>query len=432
VRLYSRAIPDIQAGEIYTFAANVATDITDATHSPSMLMAITSGLGAKNSGILLEHLQFGPGDPAYPATQGTIFDAYQKDLFPDATEGWQTLSVNYTAPLTPTYLDVNADNVFDQADLDIIADIFGNPTSAAYEGFTDERNVCKAALKIYGHEDMTSAIHVWLDNLRVYRSAYELDLGLETTVYSVPTDYTGILPEAAVGAQPSGSIDGTFEGTTDLDALGFALANGSGNIPKNLRDPFGSYPADATFGDASSGTFSVISGPDHTKSGGSSQCLRIQLAGTPSGTDVTMRASMNSAIVLLPGSGIYCMEGYLSMAGGQNEVSTNRTPQYTLALVQCAPNPLAANYGLVYVTGGTPSSIAEDGWDRFVGTGYIPDTQSIPGKEAVMARIALVAQGTFADPFSNFTTAQAYIDDLRIVQVDDPAKFFDADLFDSI
>jgi hypothetical protein len=431
VRLYSRAIPDIQPGEVYTFAANVATDIANATHSPSMLMAITSGLGAKNSGVLLEHIQFGPADPEWPFTQGTITDAYQKDIFPDATEGWQTLSVNYTAPLTHTYLDVNADNAFDQADLDIIADIFGNPTSPAYEGFTDERDVAKAALKIYGHDGMSSTVHVWLDNLRVYRSAYELDLGLEQTVYSAPVDYTGILPSAAAGPQPTGNMDGTFEGTTDLDALGFVEANGSGLLPASFRAPYGSFAADATYGNATPGSFSVISGPDHTKSGGSSQCLRLQLTGSTSGSDVSIRAFLNSAIVLLPSSGIYCMEGYISMAGGQNEVSTNRAPEYTLALVQMAPNPLGVNYGLVYVNGGTPSSIAAEGWDRFVGTGYIPDTQSIPGKEAVMARVSLLAHTPYGDPAGNFTTAQAYLDDLRIVQVDDPAKFFDADLFDN-
>jgi hypothetical protein len=432
VRLYSRPFTDIQAGEVYTFAANIATDITDVTNAPNILMAMSSPLGAKAMGYQLSRLQFGPSDPEYVATGGTVLDAYQQDIVPLASDGWQTVSVNYSPPLTPAWLDLNGDNNFDQADLDLIADIFGNPTSAAYAGWTDELATAHCALRVSAHEDATSPFAVWIDNLRVYRSAYELDLGLEKTAYSAVADLTGVVPTAII-SQPGSALDGSFEGSTVLDDVGLVLDNGSGNIPEFQRAAAGGpWPDDATYGDASAGSFSVISGPDHTKSGGSSQCLQLQLTGTPGGTDVTMRAWASSAVVLLPGSGIYCMESYMTMSGGQNEVSTNRTPRYTIALNQMAPNCLASSYGAVLGYGGTASSIADDGWDRIVGTAYLSDRQAISGKEAVMARVILQANGAFGQPFSDYTSAKAYIDDLRIVQVDDPAKFFDADLFDSI
>jgi hypothetical protein len=181
VRLYSRPFTDIQAGEVYTFAANIATDITDVTNAPNILMAMSSPLGAKAMGYQLSRLQFGPSDPEYVATGGTVLDAYQQDIVPLASDGWQTVSVNYSPPLTPAWLDLNGDNNFDQADLDLIADIFGNPTSAAYAGWTDELATAHCALRVSAHEDATSPFAVWIDNLRVYRSAYELDLGLEKT-----------------------------------------------------------------------------------------------------------------------------------------------------------------------------------------------------------------------------------------------------------
>ena len=432
VRLYSRPFTDIQAGEVYTFAANIASDIADVTHAPNILMAMSSPLGAKAMGYQLSRLQFGPSDPEYVATGGTVLDAYQQDIVPLGTDGWQTISINYAPPLTPAYLDLNGDNAFDQADLDLIAGIFGDPLSAGYAGWSDELSTAHCALRFSGHEDMTSAFAVWVDNIRVYRSAYELDLGLQKTAYSAVADLTGILPSAII-QQPGSPLDGSFESSTVLDDVGLVLDNGSGNIPAFQRAANGGpWPDDATYGDASPGSFSVISGPDHTKSGGSSQSLQLQLAGTPGGTDVTMRAWASSATVLLPGAGIYCMEAYMTMSGGQNQVVTNRTPRYTIALNQMAPNCLASSYGAVLGFGGTSNSIADDGWDRLVGTAYLSDRQSISGKEAVMARVIVQANGAFGQTFSDYTSAKAYIDDVQIIQVDDPAKFFDADLFDSI
>jgi len=431
VRLLARVIRDLQAGEVYTFAANIATDIADATHSPLLLMSLSSGLGAGGAGFLIDHIQFGPSDPEYAATQGTILDAYQKDVVPDSSEGWQTLSINYTPPLTDFWFDSNGDNVFDQTDLDFIADLFGNPAGALYEGWTDEKTVARAGLRIAGHDGMTAPFHVWLDNLRIFRSAYELDLGLEKTEFTAPATLTGLLP-SFVG-QASGSIDGSFESYAgDLGAIGFVLDNGTGLIEDHFRSPIGSFPADATYGDASPGSFSVITGPDHTKSGGSDSCLQIQLTGTQTGTNVNMRAWIDTAIVALPGSGIYAMEAYMTKSGVSNQVGTNRTPKYTFALNQMAPNPLGCAYGYVMTLGGTPNSIADDGWFRIVGTGAIPDTQSIPGKEAVLARGIIQCQGEYGLATSNFNTVKAYVDDMKIYRVDDPAKFFDADLFDSI
>jgi hypothetical protein len=424
IRMTSRAFTDVQAGEVYTFAMNVATDIQDATDAPGMLMALLSGLGSNISGFNLDHLQFGPGDPEYTATQGSLLDEYHKDIFPDATEGWQTLSVNWTPPMTMSWFDLNADNNFDQDDLDLIATIFGSPSSAAYEGWTNELTTMKAAFRISAHADQENDFHVWMDNLRIYKSAYELDLGLEKTEYAASAgDISALLPPALVQTT-TGDIDGSIESySSDLDGIGFKLADGSGLIDAYLRDPYGSFPAGSQFGNASAASIDVADGPDHTKSDQSSKSISIRLTGTESGDFINMRAWIETTFVALPGSGIYCMETYMTKNQASNAVSTNRTPTYLIALNQGGPNPLVTSYGTVMTFGGTPNSIGDDGWARVVATGYIPEAQ--------LARAIVQAQEDNVLAATNFGTVEAYFDDFKIYRVDDPAKFFDADLFDS-
>jgi hypothetical protein len=433
-RLLSRAFLGLQAGEVYTFALNIATDIADATHSPELLMSMSSGLGAGGGGMIVEHVYVDPG-----LIPDVILNAYQQDIIPQAADGWQTLSVNYTPPLTDRFFDVEgADGDYDAADKAVLEDLFGNPASAAYEGWTDEKTVAKATFRVNGHDDMTSPFNVWIDNLRVYRSAYEADLGLEVTEYVTPATLTGLLP-TGIPPQTGGSIDGTFETyTTTLDAIGFVTESGEGLIDEWQRDPLGPFVADAVFADASSGSLTVAAGPDHTASGGSGTSLQIQMSGTltaGAGTPVALRSWIDTGVVAVPGSGVYAMELYMTKTGGRTDGFQDagaRTPKYVYVMNQVAPNPLGPAYGNVMTLGGTPNSLADDGWARVVGTGYISDRQEIAGKGGVLIRGVIQTETDLgADP-ANFNAIVAYVDDVRLVRIDDPAKFFDADLFDSI
>jgi hypothetical protein len=421
-RLFSRAFTGLEAGEVYTFAVNVATDITDATDSPNVLMAMASGLGAGSMGFYGDHLYVND-----PSVAGTVLAEYQRggDPLPFADDGWQTLSVNYTAPLTPKWFGFAAApfDVFDAADQAVLDGITGA------EGWTGELTVAKAAFSLQARSDLSSTIHVWMDNLRVYKSAYELDLGLAKTEYVTPASLTGILP--AFVPQTTGDIDGSLEAYSstgdleaDLDAIGFAFDNGGGFI-----DPFqrssngGPYPDNYEYVDGIAGV-SVSTSVDHTKSAGSSNSLQIALTGTETATQRNFRAWVDTAIVALPGSGIYCVEAYISKARATNINETDRTPSYTVALNQAAPQ-LGFSYGAFLDQGGVPVSVGEetDAWMRLVGTGYIPDAQ--------LARGVIQIMEAWDADVSNFDVP-SYIDDIKILRVDDPAKFFDADLFDSI
>lgn len=429
-RLMSRALTNAQPGEVYTFAVNVATDITDATHSPNYNMAMTSQFGAMISGTYME--QFGLGAPA----AGSVLEDYHKDVVPWAADGWQTLSVNFTPPLTYFWLDANADNTMDSADLALISAFLASRETGA----GDPIEMIRASLKIWTRDGtgfsglnlpMTDTFHIWMDNLRIYKSAYELDLGYQVTEYVVPQSTAGIMPALWTDPQPSGNIDGSFEGytntgniQTDLDAIGFAVGDGTA-----AREP---WFLGGWYSDAGTGAVSVNTSIDHTKSGGSSNCLQIALpsGGEPAGANY--RSFVPSAIVGPAGSGqsgIYGIEMYVSKARSTNNVIGDRTPMSKLSLQTIAPISLGPNYNAVLVNGGLPDSVgAEDNnWLRLVFTAYI--------NEAQLFRAAIVMQEPLPDGFTQSSDqfdVPVYFDDIRVYSVDDPAKFFDADLFDSI
>lgn len=418
-RLQSRVFLGIQTGEIYTFSANVATDVTTATNSPNILMGLASGLGGVAMGFNLEHFQYGS------LAVGTVLEQYQRDITPLAADGWQTLSVNYTPPLSRQYFDVDADGDMDQADIDYLATTF-----LAQQGFSDERTAMLAAFRVATRRDMTATTHMWIDNLRVYRSAYELDMGLAKTKYYQRADITGILPPSFI-SQTTGDMDGSFESYAgDLSAIGFFKENGAGEADQAKRSPYGSLPSDAAYLDCSASGVTVNTSVDHTKSAGSSKCLQIALAGTDADFR-NVRGWVNSAIVAVPGSGIYCAEMFMSKQRATNSLESDRTPTYTMGLLQCAPN-FGVGYGAYLQYGGAPISIGEEenNWLRIVGTGYIASAQ--------LVRVFLQVEEAFEPPtgrpasaalVTNFSVP-SYFDDITIYGVDDPAKFFDADLFD--
>lgn len=410
-RLVSRAVTGVVPGEVYTFAVNVASTVPNATHSPSVLMALVSGLGTMNCGFFLHHEAF----VGVPVAVGTVLEQYQKDIFPFASDGWQTLSVNYTPPLTRTYLDVDVDGDMDGDDQTLI-----DAVTSADEGWTDEVQAMRAQLKMFARADMTTTTYVFLDNLRIYRSAYELDLGYEKTSYTEPADLTGILPSPPI-VGPSGALDGSMESYSgSLDAIGLKLETGAGSGPPH-RPLFSVI-------DAGAGAVTVNTSVDHTKSNNSSNCLQIQLPNAGEATpNVAVRSRIVTTIVDVSGggSGVYCMEAYVSKQRATNSVQADQTPTLTVALNQMAPNALQPANGTFMLKGGLPESVgAEDNnWLRLVGTAYIPNAQLVRGL------ITLVE--SYTEPSAWFSVP-VYIDDIKLYRVDDPARFFDADLFDSI
>jgi hypothetical protein len=307
----------------------------------------------------------------------------------------------------------------DQADLDFLATNVG-----ALSGWSDERTAMMASLKVWTRSDMTATTHIWLDNLRVYRSAYELDMGLAKTKYSVHTDGAPYQPPTLIAVGATGNMDGTFESYAgNLGAIGFTKENGSGDPGAYRKAPYGTLAAGATYADAAAAAVSVNTSVDHTKSAGSSKCLQIAMAGTD-GTNLAVRAWVDSTLVAVPGSGIYCAEAFVSKQRATNSLSTDRTPTYTVGLLQMAPNAFVG-YGAYLKFGGIPISVGEEtnNWMRVVGTGYINDAELL---------LAFVQMEEAFDATVSSFSVPSYFDDIAIYRVDDPAKFFDADLFDSI
>jgi hypothetical protein len=434
-RLLSRAITGCMPGDVYSFSLNIASDCADATSCPTIQMAMLNPLGANAAGFVLERLAF----PGVPGTEGTALETYAQDIMPLDTDGWQTLSVNWTPPLTRTWFDVvgtdglpPADGQMTSHDIAVIDDFF-----STNEGFTNDLQAVRASLYIYespsrniqGMPPMTDTVHLWMDNLRIYKSAYELDLGYAKTEYvNATTDLAAIIGTVAIVPEPTGPIDGTFSTSdTDLDAMGFAVDDfGTELPPADMVTPYGTLPLSAITNSCDSTCGAVNTSVDHTKSGGITNCLQITLPSSGDAADSMFKAQVASSVVDTPeGSGVYCMEMYVSKARTTNVNSDDKTPTYKLILNQVAPNALVVPYGMQLNFGGVPDNVGleENNWMRIVGTGYIPDCQ--------LLRVLIQIEESFYEDSSNYDVP-SYFDDIHIYRVDDPAKFFDADLFDSI
>lgn len=428
-RLVSRVMDGVEPGDVYTFAVNVATDIEEATNTPTVLMALANPLGAIASGFFLYQVAL----PGIPQLAGSILEQYHKDIIPFADDGWQTLSVNYAPPLTRTWLGYFASPYDVMNDDDITA---VQAITSANEGWTDDLTAVRAALKMESRPDTTASFHVWLDNLRVYRSAYELDLAYAKTEYVVPATLSGYWNTSFVSVpQPTGNIDGTIESyTSTLDGIGFAVETWIGvSLAEVWRViPYGTLPYGSGYLSVAPAQFTVnTSGVDHTKSNNSQNCLQIALPATGDAVNRCLRAQLDTAVVETPeGSGVYCVEMYVSKQRATNTLITDRTPAYKIALGQMAPNALGPAYGSFINQGALPESVGAetDNWLRLVGTGYIANAELI--------RAVIQVEETFSSNLSVESVAHfqvpTYFDDIHLYRVDDPAKFFDADLFDSI
>jgi hypothetical protein len=429
-RLISRAITGCLPGDVYTFSMNIATDVDDATNIPSMQMAMLNPLGASAAGFVLHRLAY----PGVAGVEGTVMESFKQDIIPLATDGWQTLSANWSPPLTRSWGGGFAapTDVFNDDDIAVIDAYF-----SSLENFTNDLQAVRASLYVYERRptfaagtEMTDTVHLWMDNLRIYRSAYELDLGYAKTEYvdAVPNLSDYIPVSLLLIPEPTGPIDGTFSASdTDLDAMGFGVdefGTELAGLPR--RTPYGPLPADAQYNSVSASQVTVNTSVDHTKAGGITNCLQVALPSTGDSAYRAFKAQIVSSVVATPeGSGIYCMEMYVSKARTTNVNADDKTPIYKLLLNQVAPNALATPYGVQFTRGGLPDNVGleENNWIRVVGTGYIPDCQ--------LLRVMIQVEESFTEDSSNYDVP-SYFDDIGIYRVDDPAKFFDADLFDSI
>lgn len=438
-RLVSRAFTGIQSTDIITFAVSVASDVLQATDLPKYKMYCGSGY----SGALV-----GKDIRVIGGMLGLIDGAgYTKPQidFPLASQGWHTLSITYGVGASPMWLNVNGDTAFDQDDLDILSD------STMAEGWDggDELSAVKCGIQVSVQKPAVNGCTVWLDNMRVFRSAYALDLALgnEQIVTGVQSGESSAIDDMVaqnVMEFTTGDIDGTMESATgvsapELSAIGFYVS-GDGSTTGNA--PSFKHPEqDFVIG----GADLAIGAYDHTKDAwldgstcnASSQSLKITLpastadggVGDPDGADGwsgaldAVRQAVNTATVAGSGDGLYAVEAFVAKMGPSNSVNTYRDPGVRVLIQEMAPNYIGTAAGYIMTNGGLANSVTDAApynWFRAVADLYIPNCDYLRGLIQVL--------DTFKADVGNFRVP-VYVDDLALYKVDDPAVFFDADLY---
>jgi len=148
---------------------------------------------------------------------------------------------------------------------------------------------------------MIGTFHLFFDNFRIYRSAYELDLAYAKTEYVEPTSNLDAYFDNSFVAlpEPSVNIDGTFESyVASLDAIGFAVQYPLTDPAEDWRKiPYGTLPLDAAYvGVNPSPNVTVNTSLDHTRSDDSTKCLQVALPGTGDAANRCFRAGIYTAI----------------------------------------------------------------------------------------------------------------------------------------
>jgi len=410
----------LQVGDVLTFALNIATDATDTWSMPNYQLWLSSGWGGVTYGSDIRVVQANVN-----LAEGTTTVRPRVNL-PLASEGWTRLSVNYSPAYTPEFFNLNGDNVMDSADLAILANV-ANAGEYGWNG-ADEMGVAYAGFQLRGVATQTvTTVHVWMDNLVVYRSAFELDLALgaeELNVAVTPGPKLSNLIGVAIG-QTAGNLDGSIEGYSgSLDAVGIDLGYGGGGAPAF------EYTKKNNINGASANV-TVDSTHDHTNFN-STKCLKVILAGDdgPDGTSGNwseILQGIDTAIVAGSGSGTYVFECYVAKDRTVNVSKNDRHPKVRCILQEVAPNWLGSANAITYNLGGLPDDVDTGidipyNWARTVCTMYIPGCENLVGRVNIMDTYQADV-GLFNVPI--------YIDDLKLYRVDDPANVFDADLYDN-
>jgi hypothetical protein len=322
------------------------------------------------------------------------------------------------------YLDWNLDGDYDQEDKDACNTWFENTESW---GGGNELTVIKAGFLCTAQEQAENAVTVWVDNLRVFRSAYALDLALgaqELNVASTDPQVTTLLGGNFSNIQ--GNMDNLASAdNTGLNAIGFNWYDSAGGSAAFEHEDKDYVNADI------SGL--AIGNYDHTNNlPGSNQSLKINLAGNDgddgwSGALDAVRVQLFSSVVDGSGDGLYAIEAYVAKyESDSNSLEDNRDPQVRVLIQEVAPNYFGSAAGYICTFGGLPQTVTGDtpyNWLRCVAHIHIPNCTLLRGGFEIM--------DSFREDYTWFPTT-IYIDDVKLYKVDDQASLFDPDLYDTI
>jgi hypothetical protein len=431
-RLGSRAFKNITSPtDVVTFSLSIATDAGNATDLPKYQMWCGSGFAGCLVGKDIRSLK-----SMLQLMDGASYTRPQTDI-PTAAQGWHKLACTYGAGATLQWFNVDGDTDFDSDDLDILA------AAVAGEGWDghNELGVVKCGFVCSTQKLAENDVTVWLDNLCVYRSAYAIDLALgnESLVDSLESgdDSTyDTMVSNSYGVEYTSDIDGTIESAapacgalpssiTDaqLKDIGLYDGWGGGNGPAFKHPDMDFLNADLACVN--------IGAYDITNNNNSCKSLKLTLAGDDgadgcAGALDSMRLQLSTGAVAGSGDGLYAIEAYVAKLNACNMVNSYRHPNVRIIIQEVAPNYFGAAAGYIYTLGGLPTTVSDgapDGWHRAVADLYIPNCDILRGLIQVL--------DTFKADAANFAVP-VFVDDLKLYKVDDPAIYFDADLFDGI
>lgn len=437
-RLSAGLFGPVEYGDVYSFSMSVATDAGSVEDLPEYAMALGSAVGGTLLGAEFGLADVGLGEPLSSALGWT-----PELPLPMDSEGWMNLTYNWTAGATNKWLDLNADGFSNEDDWALIGQFILTPYGATQSD--EEKDYFSASLKMWASPWATSDVNVWIDNMRVYKSVYELDLALGPQVIDTLADP---LTNAALDDLQNFEIspgvvlslvdqttgyDGTIDSWTDtgdaaadLDAVGFYVPVGNPvyGVASFLPETFQYVAGAADLVD--------VSTVDHTLNGaGAGHSLVLTLAGDDGAEDPpaydAVQLQVFSGVLEADGTGLYAMECYLSTDGPYNQGgSTPRMPEIKILMNEVAPNPFGAFLGAVYSEAGLPQTVAGDtptNWHRCVTSMVI--------SEADLVRAVIQLQDNVVEDVGLFNLP-IYLDDFTVYKIEDDVDYFDAELFDTL
>lgn len=435
-RVSSRLFANIEYGKVYTFAMSIATSATQTTQLPRYQMFMTSADGALTSGY--ENTGVGAG-----LRSALGWSAQPQLPLPLASQGWMTLSVNYTAPATPAAADLNGDGVFDAADVALRFQLDLKPKGATD---SDPLKYAQAVIRFWA-QTAAADVSVWIDNMRVFESVYELDLAngaevLNDHFWSARQADMDVLAGLGLLEESTGAFDGTIEAFVDTPAKDMHDDLLDIGISTTVYSTTGSRFGGVNGGLATKKKYSAYdtsyavtsgAGIDHTRNADSDTALKITLKGPstelPTTEQIVYQASLSTDTIATDGEGLYAFEAYLAAEAPFNQTtSTRRMPQIYMTCNEIMPNPLGNNAGVILAFGGLPDVAGETpfNWQRVVVSIYSPASECIRGTLQL-----LDTPGTVGHPVQMAAfNVPIYIDDMKFYKVADNLDQFDAELFE--
>lgn len=432
-RINSRLFPGMEYGKVYTFAMSIATDAATPANLPNYQMVVASGDGC---------LAMGMENSISPQIMDAIGQPLVPLALPLASQGWATISVNYTPPATPKFNDINADGQFNDTDLNLLYTY-----DSQYKGAspaTPFNPLIYAFCIVRMWTRPNTQVTVWIDNMRFFESVYEIDLA--NNVQELNDQYwdTDFDTLAGLGLveDTTYAFDGTMEayvadpGLTveqELNRIGMTVSHAAGPTGARNGVAAGSLATRKKY-DAYATTYSVSEdqGIDHTRNGMSGNSLKLILRGptseTPTTEQQTYIATVTTDVIAANGSGIYVFESYIATQGTVNTVTTSkRVPEIRVVLQEMKPNVYGNVSGMIFGMGGLPDVGGElpFNWFRNVVTMYSQDCVAIRGAYQIMDAHGLVGSPIQVSTFD----APIFVDDMKLYRVDDNIDFFNPELF---